>query len=65
MLLRDLNACRVWKLSDGSCVVRKGHTKDILDVALSADGLTCASASEDKTARCVGCCNPRVQLLCL
>ncbi|KAF5840146.1 hypothetical protein DUNSADRAFT_17630 [Dunaliella salina] len=42
---------RVWRLCDGSCTVRKGHTKDVLDVALSSDGQTCASVSEDKTAR--------------
>ena len=43
---------RVWDLSTGRCTaVLKGHTKQVISVALSGDGRTALSGSCDKTVR--------------
>ena len=44
--------CRVWDLMSGECKnTLKGHTENVLSVAISADGQTAVSGSEDKTVR--------------
>ena len=43
---------RVWDLMSGECKnTLKGHTENVLSVAISADGQTAVSGSEDKTVR--------------
>ena len=44
--------CRVWDKQSGECKnTFKGHTKKVTSVAVSADGRTIVSGSEDKTVR--------------
>ena len=44
--------CRVWDMQSGECKnTFKGHTKKVTSVAVSADGRTIVSGSEDKTVR--------------
>lgn len=51
-MLHDGCACRVWNLADGSCrAVLEGHAGRLNQVALSEDGGTALTASDDGTAR--------------
>ena len=44
--------CRVWDMMSGECKnTMKGHTGKVYSVAVSTDGLTVVSGSEDKTLR--------------
>ena len=44
--------CRVWDMQSGECKnTLKGHTRKVCSVAVSADGLTIVSGSEDMTVR--------------
>ena len=52
-----LCVCRVWDLATAQCsAVLEGHTDKVTSVALSADGRTVVSGSEDRTIRCVTAC---------
>lgn len=44
--------CRIWNLADGKCrAVLEGHAGRLNQVALSEDGVTAVTASDDGTAR--------------
>jgi COMPASS component SWD3 len=46
--------CRVWDFASEDCMqVLKGHRKAVLCVAISPDGKTVVSGSNDKTVRWV------------
>jgi WD40 repeat protein len=46
------HACRLWDLGSGQLkVTLEGHTGDVLSVAISPDGKSLVSGSEDKTVR--------------
>jgi len=42
---------RLWRVSDGQCVLLRGHTDHVLNVSFSADSQWLASGSMDKTVR--------------
>ena len=44
--------CRVWDMQSGECKnTFKGHTGEVCSVAMSADGQTVVSGSQDATVR--------------
>jgi hypothetical protein len=53
LLLLPLTHRRVWDVSSGRCTrVLEGHTNAVYGVALSGDGGTAVSGSQDNTVRC-------------